>query len=130
MQHADRRTGLLPAPLEPPDESPGLSMELTIPDDRGSQSSDVLDNSMVRRIKELPKEVGVILISVGAVGFVLPGVMGAPAIIAGGLVLWPHTFGGLENWFRRRNPDLHRLGMQQIGRFLDDLERRYPRSPS
>jgi hypothetical protein len=66
------------------------------------------------------------LVSVGAVGFVLPGMMGTPAIIAGGLVLWPGAFGELEKWFQRRNPALYQRGMRQISRFLDDLERRYP----
>ena len=66
------------------------------------------------------------LVSVGALGIVLPGLMGTPAIIAGGLVLWPATFSGLEEWLRRRNPGLYHRGMQQLGRFLDDLERRYP----
>ena len=80
----------------------------------------------IRRIEDLPKEVGVMLVSVGAVGVVLPGMMGAPALIAGGLVLWPRTFGPLEDWFRRRNPRLYHRGMQQVSRFLDDLERRYP----
>ena len=40
------------------------------------------------------------LVSVGALGIVLPGMLGTPAIIAGGLVLWPGTFGGLEDWLR------------------------------
>ena len=79
-----------------------------------------------RKIEDLPKEVGVMLVSVGALGVVLPGLMGAPALVAGGLVLWPGTFGGLEEWLRRRNPGLYHRGMQQLSRFLDDLERRYP----
>jgi hypothetical protein len=67
------------------------------------------------------------LVTVGAVGWVLPGVAGAPALLAGGLVLWPRSFGRLESWFERRFPKLHQQSMQQIGRYLDDLERRYPR---
>lgn len=39
-----------------------------------------------RRIEDLPKEVGVMLVSVGVLGFVLPAVAGTPAIVAGGLV--------------------------------------------
>jgi hypothetical protein len=80
----------------------------------------------VRRLKDLPREFGVMLVSVGALGVVLPGLMGAPALAAGGLVLWPSAFGGFEDWLKRRNPRLHQRGMQQVGRFLDDLERRYP----
>ena len=88
--------------------------------------STTVNGSTVRRIKELPKEVGVMLVSVGTLGLVLPGLMGTPAIIAGGLVLWPGTFSGVEGWLRRRNPGLYHRGMKQLGRFLDDLERRYP----
>lgn len=81
-----------------------------------------------RRIQELPKEVGVMLMSVGVMGVALPGVAGAPALVAGGLVLWPRTFGKLEAWLQRRYPGLHRQGMQQIGRYLNDLEKRFPDS--
>jgi hypothetical protein len=84
------------------------------------------DTAAVQRIKHLPKEVGVMLLSVGVLGFALPGIMGTPAIIAGGLVLWPKAFGKVEDWFERRYPSLHRRSMQQIERYLEDLERRYP----
>jgi len=81
----------------------------------------------VSKIKDLPKELGVMLITAGIVGFVLPG-PGTPAIIAGGLVLWPKAFGRLESWLERAHPRVHREGMQQISRFLNDLEKRYPDS--
>jgi hypothetical protein len=77
------------------------------------------------KIKQVPKEVGVMLITAGIVGFILPG-PGTPAIIAGGLALWPTAFGKLESWLERRHPEVHRQSMKQIGRFLNDLERRYP----
>ena len=79
-----------------------------------------------RKLEDLPKELGVLLTSVGVLGFVLPGIAGTPALIAGGLVLWPKTFGQVESWFSRRYPVAHRKSMQQVGRFLDDLEGRYP----
>jgi hypothetical protein len=85
-----------------------------------------VEDEEVQRLKELPKEVGVMLISVGVLGFVLPGVMGTPAIVAGGLVLWPKAFDRVENWFRRRHPGMHQTSMRQIGRFLTDMERRFP----
>jgi hypothetical protein len=84
------------------------------------------DEAMVRKIRELPREVGVMLLSVGTLGIVLPGIMGTPALIAGGLVLWPKAFGRVESWFERRYPQLHHQSMKQIGRYLDDLEKRYP----
>ncbi len=76
---------------------------------------------------KLPKELGVMLLSAGVVGFVMPG-PGTPAIIAGGLVLWPKGFGKAEVWFRHRFPTVHRGGMKHIQRFLADLEKRYPGS--
>jgi len=84
------------------------------------------DGRASSRIADLPKEVGVMLVSVGVLGFILPAVAGTPAIVAGGLVLWPRTFGRLEQWFERRYPSVHREGMKQVDRYLDDLERRFP----
>jgi len=81
----------------------------------------------LHKIKQVPKEVGVMLITAGIVAFILPG-PGTPAIIAGGLALWPGAFGKLESWLHRCNPGLHRQGVQQINRFLNDLEKRYPKS--
>ena len=79
----------------------------------------------VPELRELPKNVGYMLLSAGVLGVVLPG-PGTPAIIAGGLVLWPNGFGKAETWFRRKFPAIHQGGMQHIGRFLKDLENRYP----
>lgn len=91
-----------------------------------SESPTAEDNATTQRLMALPKDLGVMLISVGGLGMVLPGMIGAPAILAGGLVLWPNAFRRAEDWVRRRSPKVHRNGMRQIGRFLDDLERRYP----
>jgi hypothetical protein len=75
----------------------------------------------------LPRELGVMLVSAGVIGIVLPG-PGAPAIVAGGLILWPEAGGRAERWFQKRFPQAHRQGMGHISRFLADLERRYPGS--
>lgn len=82
------------------------------------------------RLRELPREVGVMLVAVGALGFVLPGIAGTPAIVAGGLVLWPDGFQKVETWLGRRFPKVHRTGARQIGRYLDDLQRRFPHPPT
>jgi len=84
------------------------------------------EEAELRRIKDLPREVGVMLITVGVLGLVLPGVVGTPAAIAGGLVLWPKAFGSVENWFERRFPKIHKQSLYQINRYLNDLESRYP----
>lgn len=96
-----------------------------------SSTQDQFDSepAELNRIRDLPKEVGVMLITAGVVGFILPG-PGTPAIIAGGLVLWPGAFGKLETWLERSHPRVHRKGMQQINRFLSDLQKRYPYSTS
>jgi hypothetical protein len=93
--------------------------------DQPDQDQAGLEQTHLTKIKDLPKEVGVMLLTAGIVGFVLPG-PGTPAIIAGGLVLWPEAFGKLESWLERSHPQVHRQGMRQINRFLDDLEKRYP----
>jgi len=64
--------------------------------------------------------------SVGVLGVVLPGIIGTPAIIAGGLALWPKAFDRIETWFEKRCPIVHRESLKQMGRFLADLDYRYP----
>jgi hypothetical protein len=117
---------VVPERVGAPPGSPSTNQDRATTGESSDGLDAAADESAVRRIKELPREFGVMLVSVGALGVVLPGLMGAPALVAGGLVLWPGTFGGLEQWLRRRNPGLYHRGMQQVGRFLDDLERRYP----
>jgi hypothetical protein len=109
-----------------PPKSPSANQDHAPTDEPIQDLDEAGDESTVRRIRDLPREFGVMLVSVGVLGVVLPGVMGAPALVAGGLVLWPSAFGGLDKWLRRRNPGLYHQGMKQLDRFLDDLERRYP----
>jgi len=72
------------------------------------------------RVEELPKETGWLLITAGVVGLVVPGVPGTPFLLAGAVVLAPGGSKLLSRWAGHST-------MRQIGRFLDDLERRYPR---
>jgi hypothetical protein len=108
-------------PIESPTESPETC---TIGSPALAPNAEPAET--MRKIEDLPREVGALLVSVGVVGFVLPGMMGTPALIAGGLVLWPKAFSKLDNWFQRRYPSLHQQGMQQVCRYLDDLDRRFP----
>jgi len=84
------------------------------------------DVEQVRRIEKMPKEVGLLLIVAGIGGILLPGPVGTPFLVLGGVVLWPRAFRRLEAFLERRFPRLHHQSMLQITRFLDDLERRYP----
>ena len=84
------------------------------------------DAEEIRRIRAMPKEVGALLIVAGIGGILLPGPVGTPFLVLGGVMLWPRAFGGLEDFVEKRFPRLHHQSVRQIKRFLDDLERRYP----
>jgi hypothetical protein len=72
------------------------------------------------RVEQLPREAGWLLITIGIVGLLVPGVLGTPFLLAGHVVLAPSGSKLLTRWAG------HSV-MRQVGRFLDDLERRYPR---
>jgi len=106
--------------LDPSDIGP-------IPDPPDADVGDPAPPEPTTLAAALPRELGVMLVSAGVIGMVLPG-PGTPALIAGGLILWPDAFGKAERWFQRRFPRTHRQGIGHINRFLSDLERRYPGS--
>jgi hypothetical protein len=85
------------------------------------------DDEAVLRIANLPRGVGWMMVSVGVLGVILPGVPGAPFLIAGVAVLTPGGPQLLTRWATRRPKGVVHKGLKQIGRWLDDLERRYPR---
>jgi hypothetical protein len=84
------------------------------------QNKSAVDKLTAIRVERLPKDAGWLLITAGIVGLVVPGVFGAPFLLAGALVLAPGGTKLLSRW-------VGHSGMRQIGRFLDNLERRYPR---
>lgn len=98
------------------------------PDGRlqGHSASDD-DEAVVRRVEHLNRDVGWALISAGLVGLVMPGVLGAPFLIMGALVLWPGNRKRAERWRQGHSPKIFHGAMRQINRFLDDLDKRYPR---
>jgi hypothetical protein len=77
-------------------------------------------------LRNVPPEIGILLIVVGTAGVLLPGPVGSPFLLAGGIVLWPRGFRGLERWLTKVAPRLYTAGIGQIERYLLDLERRYP----
>lgn len=85
-----------------------------------------VDEDTAKRIQALPHDVGWLLVTAGIVGVVMPGVLGMPFLVLGGLVLWPGTNKRAERWLEGHSPKLFKGSMRQISRFLDDLERRYP----
>jgi hypothetical protein len=79
------------------------------------------------RLEQLPKDVGWLLVTAGVVGLAVPGMPGTPFLLAGGLILAPGGSNLLAHWRGRQPPKFVESAMRQLGRFLDDLERRYPR---
>jgi Putative transmembrane protein (PGPGW) len=114
-------------PQQPKSSRRKVDLKRDPQDDNATHDQIALEQVELKRIKELPKEVGVMLITAGIVGLILPG-PGTPALIAGGLALWPKAFDKLESWLQRHHPAVHRESMKQVDRFLNDLERRYPYS--
>ncbi len=90
----------------------------------GSSMTDNLEDAV--ELQALPKEVGVLLVVAGVGGLLLPGPVGTPFLILGGVVLFPNAFRKLDRGFQKRFPKIHRDGMKQARRFVVDLERRYP----
>ncbi len=82
----------------------------------------------IRRVRAVPREVGILLIVSGIGGILLPGPVGTPFLILGCITLWPRAFEQTGRFFEGWFPRMHHHGVKQINRFLDDLERRYPPS--
>jgi hypothetical protein len=89
-----------------------------------------VDEQIFLRIANAPRDVGWMMVSVGVLGVILPGLIGTPFLVTGIAVLAPGGPQPLIDW-ARRNPNWVVLaGLKQMGRWLDDLERRYPRPHS
>jgi hypothetical protein len=86
------------------------------------------DEKTVKKIKRLPRTVGVVLMAAGVAGIILPGPIGTPLFVAGGLILAPGIFGRLDNCMKRRLPAVRHHGVQAMERFMADMEKRYPSS--
>jgi len=81
----------------------------------------------IDRVAHLSRDLGWTLVTAGVVGIVMPGVLGTPFLVLGAMVLWPGNRERVERWRRGHSPKALRGAMKQINRFLDDLEKRYPR---
>lgn len=114
-----------------PDQNQPAADETLVTDSaaRQPQNDDTAADGTRQRIRRLPPEVGAVLITVGVAGIILPGPVGTPLLLAGGLALMPSVFGRLERWVERRYPTLHGHGMRHVDRFIDDLEKRFPPEP-
>jgi hypothetical protein len=93
-----------------------------------TRAEPAVDQQTVIRVEHLPKEAGWMLVTAGVVGLIVPGMLGTPFLFAGVFVLAPGGPRLLSRWVGRNPPNFVHTAMRQISRFLDDLERRYPRS--
>jgi hypothetical protein len=91
-----------------------------------TQDEHPADEQTMLRIEHLPREAGWVLITAGVIGLVVPGIIGAPFLVAGAFVLTPGGPRRLSRWAGRTPPRFVHSALRQIGRLLDDLERRYP----
>lgn len=91
-----------------------------------AEAATAAEEAFNRRLSEMPREIGVLLVTIGVMGVALPGIVGTPALLAGGLMLWPRGFRSVDRWVAKRCPGIHRHGIEQLNRYLDDMERRYP----
>jgi hypothetical protein len=85
------------------------------------------DDAVVERVEHLDRSIGWVLISAGVVGIIVPGVLGTPFLIMGRLALWPGNRQRVQRWRQGHSPKMFHGAMKQINRFLDDLDKRYPR---
>jgi hypothetical protein len=89
-----------------------------------------IDEETLLRIANVPRDVGWMMVTVGVLGVILPGIIGTPFLVAGIAVLVPEGSQRLTRWVRRNPNWVVHTGLKQMGRWLDDLERRYPRPHS
>ena len=88
------------------------------------------DEQTILRIERLPRDMAWMMVFVGVLGVALPGIIGTPFLIAGVAMLAPGGPKTLLRWADREPTGFMHTGLKQMGRWLDDLERRYPRLPS
>ena len=96
---------------------------------RRTQAGSAIDEQLIRRIEEWPREAGWVLVTAGVIGVIAPGIIGVPFLVAGAFVLTPGGPRMLSRWAGRKPRKFAHSVLRQICRLLDDLERRYPRRP-
>jgi hypothetical protein len=125
MTATDQTRQIIPASADTGDAAAHSALGADAAMDAASE-----DEQVMLRIANLPRDVGWMMISVGVLGVVLPGLPGAPFLVAGMAVLAPGGPRRLARWARRRPRGVVHTGLKQIGRWLDDMERRYPQRAS
>ena len=116
----------VPAGAEPVLHLPVAAPLVTRPTGEPTHEDPAIDGQLIRRIENLPKEAGWILIAAGVIGVIAPGVAGVPFLVAGAFVVTPGGPRLLSRWAGRKPRKFAHSVLRQMCRLLDDLERRYP----
>ncbi len=85
---------------------------------------------LARKLDRLPKDLGIALMGLGAVGLVIPGPvpLGGSLMVVGTALVWPALLARFGGWLTRRVPWMLRALIGFVDRLQSDLERRYPGS--
>jgi len=116
----------LPALSDPTPQLPVPVPLVATSTDQVIEEAHVIDEHLMRRIENLPREAGWALITAGVIGVIAPGVLGWPFVVAGAFVLAPGGTRRLARWAGRKPRKHAHAALRQICRLVDDLERRYP----
>ena len=89
-----------------------------------------LHRELARKLDALPKDIGVALMGLGALGVVIPGPvpLGASFILVGMAILSSGVIARFGGWLARRIPGTFRFLIEVIDRLFCDLNGRYPGS--
>jgi hypothetical protein len=109
---------------------PVATSQITASPEELTEQDRVVDQELMRRVENLPKEAGWVLVTAGVIGVIAPGVAGVPFLVAGAVVLTPGGPQLLSRWAGRKPRKFVHSALRQICRLVDDLERRYPRRPA
>ena len=114
-------------PVNSPDiEAGGHGVGADAQVDQTDSTEETSGEKTIEMLGHFPPEIATLLIIAGVAGVLLPGPVGAPLLIAGGVMMWPKTFRPIELWFSRKFPATHREGVIQLKEFIRDLNQRYP----
>ena len=78
-------------------------------------------------LARLTPEIGWMMMGVGVLGVILPGLPGAPFFAVGGAVLVPGGKERMAKWIENHPGPITHRSLSIIGRFMDDLDAQYPR---
>lgn len=101
-----------------------------LPRDAAAPAGPELHLELAEKLAGLPRDLALALLSLGAVGLVIPGPvpLGSSFVVLGTVVLWPSLLARTGGPLARRCPRIFRVLIGFADDLRTDLERRYPGS--